>query len=66
MDRAFFGKAVSAGTQFTRGSLTDKKKDIVDAMIVQAKTVSSDFIDGIDAEDLAIVLSADYTKEVKS
>lgn len=65
LDRAFFGEAVSAGTQFTRGSLTDKK-DIVDGMIVQAKTVSSDFIDGIDAEDLAIVLSADYTKAMKN
>lgn len=65
LDRAFFGEAVSAGTQFTRGTLTDKK-DIVDAMIVQAKTVSSDFIDGIDAEDLAIVLSADYTKAMKN
>lgn len=65
LDRAFFGEAVEAGTQFNRGSLTDKK-DIVDAMIVQAKTVSSDFIDGIDAEDLAIVLSADYTKAMKN
>lgn len=65
LDRAFFGEAVSAGTQFTRGNLTDKK-DIVDAMIVQAKTVSSDFIDGIDAEDLAIVLSASYTKALKN
>lgn len=65
LDRAFFAEAVSAGTQFTRGALTDKK-DIVDAMIVQAKTVSSDFIDGIDAEDLAIVLSADYTKALKN
>lgn len=65
LDRAFFGEAVSAGTKFTRGTLTDKK-DIVDAMIVQAKTVSSDFIDGIDAEDLAIVLSADYTKAMKN
>lgn len=65
LDRAFFGEAVSAGTPFTRGTLT-AAKDIVDGMIVQAKSVSSDFIDGIDAEDLAIVLSPTYTKGLKN
>lgn len=65
LDRAFFGEAVSAGAKFTRGSLT-AAKDIVDAMIVQAKSVSSDFIDGIDTEDLALVLSPTYTKGLKN
>jgi len=65
LDRAFFGEAVNAGTKFTRGTLTTAK-DIVDAMIVQAKSVSSDFIDGIDSEDLALVLSPTYTKGLKN
>ena len=65
LDRAFFGEAVSAGTKFTRGTLT-AAKDIVDGMIVQAKSVSSDFIDGIDTEDLALVLSPTYTKGLKN
>lgn len=64
LDTKFFAEAVSAGTQFTRGALTTAK-DIVDKMIVDAKSVSSDFIDGIDAEDLAIVLSPSYRKDLK-
>lgn len=65
LDRKFFATTVTAGTKFTRGSLT-AKKDILDAMIVQAKSITSDFIDGIDAEDLAIVLSPAYRKAVKN
>ena len=64
LDTKFFAEAVSAGTQFTRGALTTAK-DIVDGMIVDAKSVSSAFIDGIDAEDLAIVLSPSYRKDLK-
>ena len=47
LDRKFFTEAVNAGTQFTRGALTDERA-IIDAMIVAAKETSSDFIDGID------------------
>lgn len=65
LDRKFFAEAVNAGTQFTRGSLT-KAKDIIDAMIVAAKETSSDFIDGIDAEDLALVVNGEYRKELKN
>jgi hypothetical protein len=54
LDRKFFATTVNAGTKFERGTLT-AEKDILDAMIVQAKSTVSDFIDGIDAEDLAIV-----------
>lgn len=64
LDRKFFTTAVNAGTKFTRGSLTDAK-DIIDAMIVAAKNTSSDFIDGIDAEDLALVLDGTYRKALK-
>ena len=65
LDRKFFATAVSAGTQFTRGALTNAK-DIIDAMIVQAKETSSDFIDGIDAEDLALVVNGTYRKALKN
>lgn len=65
LDRKFFAEAVSAGTKFTRGSLT-KAKDIIDAMIVAAKETQSDFIDGIDAEDLALVVNGTYRKELKN
>lgn len=65
LDRKFFEEAVSGGTQFTRGSLTDAK-EIIDAMIVQAKETQSDFIDGIDAEDLALVVNGTYRKSLKN
>ena len=65
LDRKFFAEAVSAGTKFTRGSLT-QPKDIIDAMIVAAKETSSDFIDGIDAEDLALVVNGTYRKALKN
>lgn len=65
LDRKFFATTVTAGTKFKRGTLTDPK-DILDAMIVQAKSITSAFIDGIDAEDLAIVLSPTWRKAVKN
>lgn len=65
LDKTFFDVAVKAGTKFTRGSLTDPK-EIVDTMIVKAKNTSSDFIDGIDAEDLVLVLDGSYRKALKN
>ena len=65
LDRTFFDVAVKAGTQFTRGSLT-APKEIIDAMIVKAKNTSSDVIDGIDAEDLVLVLDGSYRKALKN
>lgn len=65
LDRKFFAEAVNGGSQFERGSLTDEKA-ILDAMIVSAKSTESDFIDGIDAEDLAIVLSPTWRKTLKN
>lgn len=65
LDRKFFNEAVTSGTKFTRGSLTDTK-DIIDAMIVSAKETQSDFIDGIDAEDLALVVNGTYRKVLKN
>ena len=65
LDRKFFAEAVNAGTQFNVGSLSTEK-DIIDAMIVSAKETQSDFIDGIDAEDLALVLNGTYRKALKN
>ena len=65
LDRKFFAEAVNAGTKFTRGLLTNPK-DIIDAMIVSAKGTHSDFIDGIDAEDLALVVDGEYRKALKN
>lgn len=65
LDKQFFAEAVAEGTKFTRNSLTDAK-DIIDGMIVNAKSVSSSFIDGIDAGDLALVLGPSYRKALKN
>ena len=65
LDRKFFAEAVTSGTRFTRGSL-NTAKDIIDAMIVSAKETQSDFIDGIDAEDLALVVNGTYRKALKN
>lgn len=64
LDTKFFEVAKTAGTAYA-GDKTEVK-DIIDAMIVTAKTTQSDYIDGIDAEDLAIVLNAEYRKEMKN
>lgn len=65
LDRKFFATCKTAGTQFERGDLTTAK-DIIDAMIVSAKETSSDFIDGIDAEDLVLVVNGTYRKALKN
>lgn len=65
LDREFFARAVADGTAFDRNGETDIVK-IVDAMIVKAKSTTSDFIDGIDAEDLAFVVSPEWRKALKN
>lgn len=65
LDRKFFSYAASVGTKVQRGTLTEVS-DIIDAMIVKAKGTSSDFIDGIDAEDLALVVNGTYRKALKN
>ena len=65
LDRKFFEVAVSAGSQFDTTGLSGAKA-IIDGMIVAAKETQSDFIDGIDAEDLAIVVNGTYRKELKN
>lgn len=65
LDTLFFAEAVSAGTKVDRGSYT-AVQDIIDNMIVTAKATKSDFIDGIDAMDLALVVNGTYRKALKS
>lgn len=65
LDREFFARAVADGTAFDRNGETDIVK-LVDAMIVKAKSTTSDFIDGIDAEDLAFVVSPEWRKALKN
>lgn len=64
LDTKFFATAVNAGNAYTGSGSTAKA--IVDDLIVSAKTTQSAYIDGIDAEDLAIVLDASYRKEMKN
>lgn len=64
LDRKFFSTAKSAGTAYA-GSKT-AYDDILDEMIVTAKETSSDYIDGIDAEDLVIVLDGAARKALKN
>lgn len=64
LDTKFFATALTAGTAYAGDSTA--VKDIVDDMIVTAKTVQSAYIDGIDAEDLCIVLDAEFRKEMKN
>ena len=64
LDRAFFTEVVSGGTAHT--TTKTELKDILDEMIVAKKATQSDFIDGIDAEDLAIVLNGTARKALKN
>lgn len=63
LDTKFFSTAKTAGTAYA-GSKTDYK-DILDELIVTAKETSSDYIDGIDAIDLVIVLDGKARKSLK-
>lgn len=65
LDREFFEEVVNSGTQVDKGSLTALDK-ILDKGIVQLKSLTNDFIDGINPEDLAIVLSTEARKEFKN
>lgn len=63
LDTKFFATAKRAGTAYA-GEQTDVDK-VLDEMIVTAKTTQSAYIDGIDAEDLVIVLDAEWRKAMK-
>lgn len=64
LDREFFSAAVTAGTLYAGSETTAVA--IIDDMIVDAKETSSSFIDGIDAEDLVLVVNGTYRKALKN
>ena len=64
LDTKFFATAKAAGTAYAGEGA--EAKDIIDDMIVDAKTTQSAYIDGIDADDLVIVLDAEFRKEMKN
>lgn len=64
-DRLFFAKTVE-GIEATDMSGLTTTQDKIDKLIVDAKSTESDFVDGIDAEDLALVLSPEYRKDLKN
>lgn len=53
LDRRFFDYAVTAGTEYT--PTASDIEDIVDEMVSEINTLSNDFIDGVDDEDVVIV-----------
>lgn len=64
LDRSFFTCAKTEGNKVERPK-DGTVQDIIDNMIVTAKTLKNDFVDGIDSEDLAIVLDPTYRKSMK-
>ncbi len=66
LDREFFACGQKEGTKIEKPTASATVQEIVDNMIVTAKTLKNDFIDGLDAEDLAIVLDATYRKKMKN
>lgn len=57
LDRAFFLEAVSGGTAFTPASGVTKVQDIVESMIQTLETTSNDYVDGVERDLMALVLS---------
>ena len=55
LDTEFFKKAYSTGTQFVPVGATIQLK--VEELIVKLETISNSFIDGVDREDIAVVLT---------
>lgn len=65
LDRAFFTEAINGKDAYDVTGLSTEK-EIIDAMIVSAKETESNFIDGIDADDLALVVNGTYRKALKN
>lgn len=64
LDREFFAK-VTEGTKVTAPTGATGVKAIVDNLILTAKATKNDFIDGIDTEDLVLVVNPKYRRELK-
>ena len=55
LDTAFFRKAYTTGVQYVPTATAID--EIVEELIVKVETISNEFIDGVDRDDIAIVLS---------
>jgi hypothetical protein len=66
LDRAFFTESVAGGTEFTPtvGATTLKAK--IDEMSVSLQETLNQFVDGVDLEDLRLVLSVKTHDELKN
>lgn len=64
LDTQFYAEAKTSGTEFIT-ELTDKKQ-IIDALIDDVKGTSSDFVDGVDAEDIVVVCDPAYRRAIKN
>ena len=59
LDRAFFAEAVAEGTKFTPSVAADEFRKEVGELLVSLQTTSNDFVDGVELEDLRLVLSVE-------
>lgn len=63
LDRAFFTYAESVATEYTPGKDETTILDVLDGAVTTLNELSTDYIDGVDDEDIVIVLnSANYKK----
>jgi hypothetical protein len=63
LDKAFFTYAESVATAYTPGEGETTILDILDGAVTELNELSNDYIDGVDDEDIVIVLnSANYKK----
>ena len=61
LDREFF-KKVKEGTKITAKNTV---KETIDALLLQARTLQNDFIDGIESDLLVIVVDSTYRRALK-
>ncbi len=66
LDRAFFAEAVTSGTAFTPAVGVTALADQISDMSVALQETLNPFVDGIDLEDLRLVLSVASHKALKS
>jgi hypothetical protein len=66
LDRAFFAEAVTSGTEFTPSVAADEFRKEVGELLVDLQTTENDFVDGVELEDLRLVLSVEAHDELSN
>ena len=66
LDRAFFAKSVAAGTEFTPSAGADEFRKEVGELLVDLQITSNNFVDGVELEDLRLVLSVEAHDELSN